>query len=74
MKKIKFYIIPLLTLMLFVAIMTTGGLLKRPFGKNDNVMESMETLKADVTNGKWEQADSDLKNLKTAWEIVKRRV
>ena len=74
MKEIKFYIIPVLTLIVFTAIMTTGGILKRPFSKTDNVMGCMENLKKDTADEKWEQADKDLKNLKTAWNIVKKRV
>lgn len=60
--------------MLFVAVMTTGGLLKKPFGKNDDVMQAMETIKTDVTNEKWERTEGDLNNLKTAWKVVKKRI
>lgn len=74
MKKLKFYIIPVMTLILFTAIMTTGGPLKRSFGKNDNVMKYIDNLMSDVKSEKWQQAESDIKYLKRAWEIVKKRV
>lgn len=74
MKKIKGYIIPILTILLFVAVMTTGGLLKKPFRHNDDVVTNIEIMRKDINEEKWDKARRDLENIKTSWEIVKKRV
>jgi len=74
MKKIKSYIIPVAAILIFIAIMTTGGVLKKPFGKKDDVDKFIATLKKDVMNQEWDKADVDLKQLEAAWRIVEKRV
>lgn len=74
MKKIRPYIIPVMMLLLFIAIMNSGELLKRPFSSKDDVLKYIEIMRKDVTNAKWKQATSDLNKLKTAWKIVEKRV
>jgi hypothetical protein len=74
MKKIKRYIIPILTLILFTIAMNSGGILKKSFSSTDNVPESIENLKKAVLMENWSYAGSDFKKLKTAWLIVERRV
>lgn len=74
MKKFKAYIIPVLTILLFIAIMTTGGLLKKPFSSKDDVISYIEIMRKDINEEKWDKAGKDLSNIKTAWEIVKKRV
>lgn len=74
MEKIIKRIIPIVVLAIFVAVMTSGGLLKRPFGRSDNVSEYALSLKKDVLNENWNQADTDLSKLKHAWDTVEKRV
>lgn len=74
MKKIKKYIIPAVVLILFTVIMTSGGFLKRPFSKTDDVSGCIEILKKDVMNENWKQAENDLEQLKIAWRTVGKRV
>ncbi|MBC8059745.1 MAG: DUF4363 family protein [Clostridiaceae bacterium] len=74
MKEFKKYIIPVLLTAIFIAIMTTGGLIKRPFNQNDNVKGYIEKVKKDVEEEKWEKAKQDLDKLKSAWKIVEKRV
>lgn len=68
------YVVPIILIIIFILIMNSGGFLKKPFGKKDNVVKYIEILKKDITNEKWEIANNDLDNLKTAWKIVSRRV
>lgn len=74
MKKVRRYIIPTLVLILFIAIMTSGGFLKRSFSNIDDVNGSIEVLKKDVINENWKQAEIDFKKLKVAWRKVEKRV
>lgn len=74
MKKFSKYMIPVVVLALFVAIMTSGSFLKRPFGKSDNVSLYAANLKNDVLNENWDKANIDLSNLKYAWNTVEKRV
>ena len=74
MKKIKSYIVPAIAILIFIAIMTTGGVLKKPFGKRDDVNKYIVTLKKDVMKEEWDKADRDLKQLEAAWRIVEKRV
>jgi len=73
-KKIVKYIIPAITISVFIAIMTTGGLLKKPFGKDDDIAKCIENLKKDAMSEQWDKAEIDLNNLKRAWRIVEKRV
>jgi len=74
MKKIVSYIVPAIALIIFVGIMTTGGLLKKPFGENDDFTKCISILKKDVMSEQWDKAEVDLKNLEGAWRIVEKRV
>jgi len=73
-KKIVKYIIPVITVIIFIVIMTTGGWLKKPFGKDDDVAKCIENLKKDVMSEAWDKADIDLNQLEGAWRIVEKRV
>lgn len=74
MKKIVKYIIPAIAISMFIAIMTTGGLVKKPFGKNDDVAKCIENLKEDILSENWDKTNVDLKRLERAWRIVEKRV
>ena len=74
MKKIKRYIIPVLIIVISIAIMTTGGLLKKSFSQSDNVESCIQNVKKDVEEEKWEQANQDLDKLKKSWKVVEKRV
>ncbi|WP_055669016.1 DUF4363 family protein [Desnuesiella massiliensis] len=74
MKKIKKYVIPITVLILFVAIMKSGGFLKKPFSDKDDVLASIEALKKDIIDENWEQAEIDFEKLKTSWKIVEKRI
>lgn len=74
LKKFLRYSIPIVSIIIFVAIMTTGGLLKKPFHKNDDFKKSLCILKEDVKKSNWKDAKKDIKNLNTAWHIVQKRI
>lgn len=74
MKIFKMYIIPTMVLLLFVGIMTSGGIAKKPFGKSDDVILYIDSLKKDVANENWQQAKMDITQVKSSWSIVEKRV
>lgn len=74
MKRFVTIALPVLALCLFILVMASGSLLKRPFGFDDDVPGSIERMMQSVLNESWEQAGSDANNLITAWERVVRRV
>lgn len=74
MRKIKRYIVPVLTLVIFIVIMTSGGFLKRSFNNKDKVLLNIENLKTDILRNDWQQANEDFNKLKSSWKIIERRV
>lgn len=74
MKKIKMYIIPITALSIFIAIMTSGGLAKKPFGEKDDVYRCVLTLQKDVIDENWNKADISFNELKNGWNLVRKRV
>jgi len=66
--------IPIVTLIFFVLVMMSNGVLKQPFGDDDNIPLSIETLIQDVNNENWEAANKDTDQLDRAWEKVIKRV
>jgi hypothetical protein len=73
-KKLKFYSIPVVLMLLFVCIMTTGSILKKPFSQKDDVQYYLKELKKVISSERWDQASYNLDKLKYAWEIVEKRI
>ena len=74
MKNIKNCIVPSAVILIFIAIMTTGGILKKPFSSKDDVKYYIERVKKDVTAEKWKDSSFELDKLKRAWKVVGNRV
>lgn len=66
--------IPIVTLALFICIMLSGSILKRPLGKNDDIPQTIENLIREVNNDDWDKVSSDIDNLEKAWKKVIHRV
>jgi hypothetical protein len=74
MRKFLVISIPIVTLLLFVAIMLSGEILKKPFGKDDNIQQSIESLMQDIQSENWEEASQNVEGLEEAWKKVVKRV
>lgn len=74
MNKIKAYVVPVITIIIFIGIMTSGGFLKKSFNNKDNVINYIYIIRQDIINENWQQAEKNLEQLKTAWNIVGKRV
>lgn len=70
MRKFLVTIIPIITLILFVLIMISGNILKKPLGKDDDIPQSINDMIEAVNNESWKEADNNLKSLKKAWDKV----
>jgi hypothetical protein len=73
MRKWMLIIIPTLCILLFTAVLG-GGILKKPFGKGDHLLKSMQQLEKTVKDKKWEQAKTNSKQAYKAWDHVSNRI
>lgn len=66
--------IPIVTLALFICIMLSGSILKKPLGKNDDVPQAIENILQDINQDNWMEANKDIELLEKAWKKVIRRI
>lgn len=74
MKRVKTYAPPIIILLLSILVMLSGGYLKKPFGKNDDVVKYMNVLKTNIEASQWDEAARSLKDLEQAWFKVEKRI
>ncbi len=74
MRKFMVIAIPIAALLLFVCIMISGSFLKKPFGKNDDVAQTIEKLMEDVNKEAWEEALVKVDELDNVWRRVIKRI
>ncbi|WP_440109061.1 DUF4363 family protein [Paenibacillus sp. QZ-Y1] len=68
------YVLPICLILLFVAIMASGAILKKPFGTDDRLFESIQTLEKQVVGQKWTEAKSQVDYAMQAWNKVVNRI
>lgn len=66
--------IPIITLTLFILIMLSGNILKRPLGKDDNIPETIQSIMQDVESEKWDEAYKRTEQLSYSWHKIVNRV
>lgn len=69
----KKYVLPIILLLIFIAIMISGKYIKKPFGKNDDVMAYIDRLKEQIAMENWHDVQKTMDKLYTAWDKVKFR-
>lgn len=74
MRKFLVVSIPIFSLIVFVLVMLSGNILKKSFGKNDNIPEAIQTVIQDVQSENWENAKENTKNLSDTWKTIVKRV
>lgn len=74
MRKFLVISIPILSLILFVLIMLSGNILKKSFGKNDNIPEAIQLVIQDIQSENWDSAKENTQNLSDAWKVIVKRV
>jgi len=69
LRKLLFYLIPILSLAMFFAIMNGGIILKNSIGERDHhFIKYHNDIINSVKDEQWEQAISDSEKLKAAWK------
>lgn len=74
MKKAVLISIPVLLIGIFIAIMMSGTILKKPLNNNDNIPGYLELVAEDITSGNWDKAMEDTEKLEKAWKKVIKRI
>lgn len=74
MRRFMIIAIPLVTLVLFILVMLSGDILKKPLAGDDNVPQSIETVVQDLKHENWEAAEKSTDHLNSVWEKVTNRV
>jgi len=74
LKKFLLYLIPLLTLALFIFIMNSGSLLKKPLGNDDRLYEAVQRIESDVKEKNWDKASKNINYAENAWKKIVRRI
>lgn len=74
MRKFLIAAIPVVTIAFFICIMLSGGFLKKPLGKNDDIQRYIEELIQAVNEEDWEVVRTEVEDLDNAWKQVTFRV
>ncbi|MFL0168729.1 MULTISPECIES: DUF4363 family protein [Clostridium] len=74
MRKFLIVTIPIVSIVIFVLIMLSGSILKKPLTKDDNIPESIQLIIQDVESEDWEGASEKTDHLSNAWKKVVKRV
>lgn len=74
MRKFLVMALPVLILICFVSIMLSGDFLKKSFGENDNISESIQLITQDINSDNWESANEKTDNLSDAWRKIVKRI
>lgn len=74
MRKFLVIAIPIVTLAFFILVMISDNFLKYPLGTNDNIPGSIQELRQDIQNEKWEEANKKTDELSMSWKKVVKRV
>lgn len=74
MRKFMVVAIPTAIIILFVLVMHSAKILKKPLGNDDDISGSLDNMIDNVNNELWKEADDNLLKLNKAWEQVMFRV
>lgn len=74
MRKFLVISIPIVSLILFVLIMLSSNVLKRPLGKEEGIPESIQLITQDIKSENWESATEKAENLSNIWDKVVKRI
>ncbi|PKM49748.1 MAG: hypothetical protein CVV02_14870 [Firmicutes bacterium HGW-Firmicutes-7] len=74
MKKILEIIVISFILLVFVLIMTTGGIVKKPLNNREDVVAFILAISENVDQEQWEDASYNMNNLDEAWDKIRFRI
>lgn len=73
MRKFLVVSIPIVTIVIFVAIMLSGNYLKNTRVHNKNFMELVNIVEEDISNDRWEEAKVHAEELQQVWDKLINR-
>ncbi|MDN8588902.1 hypothetical protein B2I21_04185 [Chryseobacterium mucoviscidosis] len=68
------YVLPICMILLFCAILASGTFLKKPWGTNDRLLESVQTLEKQVQAKNWTEAKTQVDYALQAWDRIVNRI
>lgn len=74
MRKFIVAAIPIATLVIFICVMISGNFLKKSFGNEDDVAETIDKLTTEINNESWDEAIVEVDVLDIAWRKVMKRI
>lgn len=74
MRKFLVITIPIVTLAIFILIMLSGGILKKPISNDDSVPDSIHQIIYEVESENWKDAEIKTDQLSALWKKIVRRV
>ncbi len=74
MKKFISAAIPISILIIFIIVMQSGSLLKRPIGNEDDIPQSIFSLIEEVQNENWDEVQKKAEKLDETWNKVVKRI
>jgi len=73
-KKLLLIVGSVFMLLIFIAIMGSGFILKEPLTSNDEVIKHLKLVEQSAEKSQWSEASTQLKAGNKAWEKVKNRI
>jgi hypothetical protein len=67
-------ILPIVTLIIFIIIMTTGGIVKKPLNPDEDVVAYILAIRDNVVQEKWDVASENMRKLEDAWDKIRFRI
>lgn len=74
MRKFLVITIPIFLIVIFILVMLSGGILKKPLGKSDDIPGSINLIIADIQSDKWDEAGKKTEQLTQTWKKIVNRV
>lgn len=73
-KKIIKFLLPVLTIIIFILVMQSGSWLKKPIGDEYDFSELVHDIIENVNNGQWDKVKEKSDDLENTWRRILVRV
>lgn len=74
MKKVLRIVVPIFMLLIFILVMTTGGIVKKPLNDSEDVVAYALAIRDNVAQAKWDNATENMTSLEEAWNKIRFRI
>ncbi|RXT03728.1 DUF4363 family protein [Ammoniphilus sp. CFH 90114] len=73
-RKIMVFAVPILILTVSIAVMAGGSILKKPWGKDDRVLDAVQQIEKNVRAKQWKEAKDNADSATEAWKKIVNRI